>query len=402
MKTIVLLLTCVILFFCNGDVFASEILDTVAQVEHESSKRVSQSLEISEAFTRITGTAIYPVFGLAMLGMWDHTHDIHTWYATPFLYIPLLCILLIDFLKNTIGLAFGPFKKVVDILMQVLDLINGHLGLFMSIGIAANSFNSPVEQFARTLHATIIPVAEANSFEPESSHTWAVLLMVISGIIGGLVYSIIWVLNQSFALLILLSPFTFLDSILRSIQITAISILTISFLIFPLLGVIVGCIYCIIAMRMLRFCWSHLRFSTTILFLYLFRRGKFDPTLKQGIACFSDTGMSNLYPRTFGHIVSEEASLYFRTVATVGTAQTHAIQVNGLYIQRNTLTPTLCIDVNNSRLNIATLSPQYKGSEDCLAQYLSCTVQQGSLVKGFQTGLQYIQNFSQSLTKQYK
>ena len=72
----------------GSDVFAQnssvpELTKTVHDIEQQSAVTIEQSMALSETLTRITGTAIYPVFGLAFLGLYDDINHILTWYTPP-------------------------------------------------------------------------------------------------------------------------------------------------------------------------------------------------------------------------------------------------------------------------------------------------------------------------------
>ena len=61
------------------------------------------------------------------------------------------------------GIGTRPLKKGADVALQGLDFINGHLGLFMSVGIAVNSFQPAVQDTATALLNTIVPTAIADT-----------------------------------------------------------------------------------------------------------------------------------------------------------------------------------------------------------------------------------------------
>ena len=397
MKKIILfscLILCLELIF-GGDVFAQEssvpeLTQTVQDIEQQSLIAIDQSMALSETLTRITGTAIYPVFGLAFLGLYDDINDIQAWYATPYLYSPLLLLMLVDFVKNTLGLALGPLKKFGDVALQGLDFINAHLGLVMSVGIAANSFQPAIQDTATALLNILVPTAYAST---DVEYTvGSILLMSIAGVIGGAIYFVIWVSMQSFALLILLSPFNILDSILRSIQLFSISILLISFLIFPPLAVFIACCYIAIALILFRMCWSYLKFSTQIIWDLIFKRGKGTIDLNTGIQCFSDDKLTDCYPRTKGLLKIVDDALVFESTSLIGKNNHYSIERNRLIITDGTLYSTLQTSLDDAHQTLVVFSPAYNGREEELATALNCTVEPSSIIKGFRMGITYIKS----------
>ena len=66
---------CVIIFFCSVSYSAyaeGSLSQNLIEIEAQSQSEVVEVLAISEAFARITGTAVSPALGLALLGGWDH------------------------------------------------------------------------------------------------------------------------------------------------------------------------------------------------------------------------------------------------------------------------------------------------------------------------------------------
>lgn len=394
-KWTLLLCYMVMILFC-GNVYAQELAEVVQSIEQQSHQTVLQSMAVSEALTRITGTAIYPVFGLAFLGAYDHINGIDVWYATPFLYVPLIGIMLIDVLKNTFGLAFGPLKKVADLALQLLDVINANLGLFMSIGIAMNTLQKPVEAGASALLNVVFPTAHAASMVSAETTIGGLLLMIIAGVLGAIIYFVIWVTMQSFALLILLSPFNVLDSILRSLQLCAVTVMGVAFLIFPPLAVFIACVYILISVYLFRFCWSHLVFSTKILFDYLFARGQGEVDLEQGIPCFSGHGLQGCYPRTSGKLVRRGTQLLFVSSSMIGAGAEYEIDTASLSVHEGAIFGTLVVDAQDDDVILVMLTPQMNGQEETLADEIGCTVVPFAFTNGIRNGFRYVRAQFQS------
>lgn len=377
----------------------NDLTQTVLEIEQDSTETMVESMALSEALTRITGTAIYPVFGLAFLGLWDHLEGAHSWYATPWLYVPLFFLMFLDFLKNTVGLALGPLKKGADVALQGLDFINAHLGLFMSVGIAANSFQPVVQDTTVAVLNTLIPVASASTDIHVEYTIGSILLMGIAGLLGGLIYFVIWVTMQTFSLLILLSPFNSLDSLLRTLQVSAISVLTISFLIFPPLAVVVASCYILIAALLFRTCWSYLQFATRLLWALIFKRGTGTVDLAVGIECFADDISDTCPERTVGLLTVVDNTLVFERHSLLGKDIHHPIECDRMWIQKGTLYPTLEGKDGDRTITLAIFSPIYQTKETELATVLQCTVEPSTLLKGFSKSLEYIKSQYRRLTQ---
>lgn len=384
-----LLLFFVGMVFIGGEVYAQELIDAVESIERQRDRVVLQSMAVSEALTRITGTAIYPVFGLAFLGAWDHINGIDVWYATPFLYVPLMGMMLIEFLKNTFGLAFGPLKKGADLALQLLDLINANLGLFMSVGIAMNTFQKPVDEGASALLNIVLPTAYAALTTHDSVAVGGLLLMAVSGILGAIIYFVIWVTMQSFALLILLSPFNALDSILRSVQLSAVTLMGVAFLVFPPLAVCIACSYIFIALYLFRFCWSHLLFSTKVVYAYLFARGTGTVDLERGIPCFSGQGIQGCYPRTSGRLIRKGEKCMFVVPVLVGPDKEYVLNTELVSVHEGIIFGTLVMNRTEDDVVLLMLTPHMNGHEEVLAKELGCPIIPFAFTNGIRNGIRH-------------
>ena len=381
----------IVVLLCTTPVYAEDLPQILNEVGLEQTETLTQSMAVSEALTRITGTAIYPVFGLAFLGAWDHFHGVQVWYATPYLYIPLIFVMFLDFLKNTLGIALGPFKKIADIAFHALDFLNAHLGLFMSIGIAANSFYTPVQDTATAMLNTVLPVAEAANTGLSELPVTSLLLLFFAGLCGAAIYLVLWIVTHSFALLILLSPFSSLDALLRGFQFSAVFLLGLAFLIFPPLAVLIASAYIGVALLLFRWCWSYFNFASTMLTVFLFKRGKSTLDLEKGIHCFSDDGLTGCPERSKGLLRMENNQLFFQQNTLFGHPKVYPISKEQLVLQSGVLYPTLLRRTEEDTEVVLVFTARVRGREQQLSDKIGCSVEANTLARGLKEGLQYIQ-----------
>ena len=181
-----------------------------------------------------------------------------------------------------------------------------------------------------------------------------------------------------------------LDSILRLIQLFAVTVMGVAFLIFPPLAVFIACVYIFIAVYLFRFCWSHLVFSTKILFDYLFARGQGKVDLEQGIPCFSGHGLQGCYPRTSGRLVRRGAQFLFVANSMIGAGTEYEIDTASLSVHEGAIFGTIVLEAEDDDVILVMLTPQMNGQEEKLALEIGCTTVPFAFTNGIRNGFRHI------------
>ncbi len=198
---------------------------------------LSRGMQIAQAVSTVTSTAISPLLGVCILGAWE-------FYRTPFekrsqlpghlrprFFFPIAFLLLLILFKDTLGGMTPLVKKPLDAL-EVLMLNKASLFL---IGIPV-VLHETARILGRTslldLLAALEPVVHAQSGAAPSglARTGTALLALLLVASGFVITFIVWVVGHAFDVLVLLSPFPFVDILLkgmRALACAALSFLTI-------------------------------------------------------------------------------------------------------------------------------------------------------------------------------
>jgi hypothetical protein len=218
----------------------------VVQPEQEAQQELRAGEKISTAVATVTTTAISPLVGVCFMGVWQYyrtpraQRDQLPLIQRPKFWIPIIVLLVLIFIKDTFG-GFAPLiKKPLDA-AEVLFV--NHAGLVLIAFPVVLSqvervmgFQSLRELFAYMLSEPVVHAATAQLGGVHSAVTAATAILYT--VVGLAVTFVVWLVGQSFDVLVLISPFPFLDFLLKAIRNTIFVVLAITALISPHVGLL--------------------------------------------------------------------------------------------------------------------------------------------------------------------
>jgi hypothetical protein len=280
--------------------------EQVAQQELKSGEK------ISTAVATVTSTAISPLVGVSVMGVWRYYHtpraqrDQLPLIEKPKFWIPIIVLLVLIFIKDTFG-GFAPLiKKPLDA-AEVLFV--NHAGLVLiAFPVVLNQvervmgFQSLRELFAYMLGEPVVYAATAQT--SGAHHALTVATAILYTVAGLAVAFVVWLVGHSFDVLAMISPFPFLDFLLKAIRNTIFAVLAITTLVNPHLGLLL-CLG-IIVISFLIFGWA-LRTAVfgTVFAIGFLRALLFDaqdkPNPGESVPAFS-TRVRKVSRRTYGRL----------------------------------------------------------------------------------------------------
>ena len=219
------------------------------------SERSVRGKSISEAVSQLTGTAINPLLGITVLGMYRYfttppgLQDQLPFYDQPYVWIPLIAIMILMLFKSTLCEAI-PFLKVP--LNALGDLVHkGGACVVLPVVLYefAQVFAVPTADVLAAAGDFVCPTAyAAEGVNGSLSDGWMPLGWIVSSIIGAISYATVWVVWNVVDVAILVLPVPFLDAILKSFRHVVMAFLTGAVALHPLMGLVVS-------LMMLCICW---------------------------------------------------------------------------------------------------------------------------------------------------
>ena len=302
------------------------LMVAVAVVAQTDDAEVQQELKggekISTALATVTSTAISPLVGVCVLGIWTYyrtpraQRDHLPLIQKPKFWIPVLLLLVLIFIKDTFGGFATLIKKPLD---AIEVLFVNHAALVLV------AFPIVLEQVARVMGFQSIkglfaymlsgPAVYAATVDTAGMHhAFSVATAIFYTVIGFAVTCVVWLVGHAFDVLAMVSPFPFLDFLLKAARNGIFAVLAITAIISPQLGVVLS--LGIIAGSLLVFGWA-LRmavfgtiFAWELLRLLLFE-AQHKPDRGDHVPAFA-VGVSKVPQRTYGRLsLGPDGSLRF-------------------------------------------------------------------------------------------
>jgi hypothetical protein len=361
------------------------VFAVVAAAQSDDDQQAQTALKggekISTALATVTSAAISPLVGVCVIGAWQYYHTPKTQrehlplIQKPTFWIPIIILLMLIFIKDTFG-GFAPLiKKPLDA-AEVLFVNHAALVLV--------AFPFVFEQVSRVMGFTSWkgllgyifrgPVVYAAAAQTSGvHHAFSVATAVLYTVVGIVVTFVVWLVGHSFDVLAMISPFPFLDFLLKAVRNTIFAILAITALLSPKLGLLLSLV--VIVVSFLLFGWAlRLSFFGTVFAWSLLRalvmHEQVKPTRGGRVRAFT-ARIGKLPRRTYGHLsLAEDGTLLFcyrrllvgpQNTIKVGRAESFAVG-QGVFF------PTVIKPIESTdKHHVAfRLLPTYRGSEESI------------------------------------
>jgi hypothetical protein len=394
-----LLLTCVFLAFV---VFAAAQVPETAPAD----QTLKRGESISKALATVTSTAISPLLGVCVIGAWDYYHTANAqrpqlpFYQKPQFWIPIVILLVLIFIKDTFG-GFAPLiKKPLDavevLLVNHASLVLIVLPVVMNQVAKLMGFASVKSLFANMLAGPVVYAASADAGSMHSALTSVTAVCYTT--VGFAITFVVWLLGHSFDVLALVTPFPFVDFVLKAIRNGVFAVLLIAAVISPHLGLVLS--LAIIAMSFVLFGWALRLAVFGALFAWSLLRmlvldAQDKPNRGDRVPAFS-ARVKNVKRRTYGHLSHrEDGSLVFRYRRLMfGPEKTVVIgRASSFDVGRGIFFPSLIEPVESAQSHrvVFRLLPTYRGAEESVRACLDCAqVRDLRLSKGLRSFWKFV------------
>jgi hypothetical protein len=340
---------------------------------------LSRGERISSAIATITSTAISPLLGVCLLGIYDYTRTPAAqraalpFYGRPYFWIPIGILLILIFLKDSIGSTAPLLKKPLDAL-EVLMLNKASLILLafpvMLQQVAKLMGVKSIGGLALLLIRAVEPVAHAADLSPIASAGHAALAAVLVAA-GFFVTFVVWLLGHSVDVLALLSPFPFVDLLLKGLRSATLLLVAGTELIDWRFGLAISLV--VIGVSVLMFSWA-LRLAILgalfawdlIRLMFLGRRPALD--VQAPVLGFTAGKIRGLPRQTFGKLTRDANGILEFRYRRLSFGPTRLIRLDDAVdyeLGRGLLYPSVVLPYEKGSKHIINfrLLPRYLGSE---------------------------------------
>jgi hypothetical protein len=360
----------------------------------QPASKTTPGVEAAKAISMVTGVAISPLLGVGAVGAYtwwtaqpERRPHLH-WYAQPWFWVPALLLVTIIGLKDVLGTAAPTaLKKPFDVAETVENKI--------SALIAAGAF----------IPLIIAVFPEAAGGSPEAMHysPLAGCFAAISGAdIGNALlvpialaaFVVVWLASHAINVLILLSPFTTLDTALKTARLGLLGILTSAGMANVFLSAAMSVVLIIIAYFIAG--WSLRLTVMGSVFVWdclTFRRRRFQPGTERN-RMFLAKAMLEAPVRSYGALRNEKDGLVFEYRPWLILPKRRFKLDEGDYTVGCGLFYSEISLIREDRLAARfVLPPRYSGHEEALSRaYGMKGVQDVGMRKGFKAGWAWLKS----------
>ncbi|HAB17936.1 MAG TPA: hypothetical protein PLX89_04495 [Verrucomicrobiota bacterium] len=187
-----------------------------SSVADDFKKDTSVGVRAAESLSEVTGIAISPLLGVGAIGAYKYYRTKPEdragliWYAQPWFWSVALAIVGVCFLKDSLGPAIPTtLKKPLDVLELFENKLSALIATGAIIPIALEVFEAVKPHVSSQLD-----LAGAH-FASAGLNTLGEIVLVPVAL---LIYGVVWLVSHTINVLVLISPFTSLDTILKSFR----------------------------------------------------------------------------------------------------------------------------------------------------------------------------------------
>jgi hypothetical protein len=349
-------------------------------------------VDLAQGISTLTGTAISPLLGVSGVGAWQYfrtppeLRDQLPWFAHPSIWGCGFALLAIVFLKDSLGAVSPPLLKTPLNMAELLfNIGNGMLAsaAFVPIfgGQIARYYASPAESTASAgrsaLFATVLPSDLLDA---------GLLLLLVPLLIASFV--IVWMAANIINVLIALSPFGFIDAILKLVKTGLLAGLALAYLISPYLGIAVSILMLLVAASIAGFAFRFTVFGALLAYDVLFPWRARRTLTPNNAQAFIARRIQGLRPRTYGRLSrAADGTLQFiyRPWLILST-RTVALPAGTLALSKGLLYPSLlcCLQPGTEFRSVVIFLPRYHGYECAIADCCAITdIRENVVARGF-------------------
>ncbi len=347
--------------------------------------------QMAKMISTITGVAISPLLGMSAVGAWEYFHwqklpekerGPMPWYANPLFWLPALIVVGLIGAKDVLGTAApSALKKPFDIAELIENKISGLIAAGLFIPIAASIFSQ---------HPTTSAFAGTNLAVIDGAVFWNVLLVPVAVV----TFAVVWLVSHAIHVLILISPFTTVDTALKSARLFLLSTVTVTAFSNPWVGA-AWSLALILAAYLLagwsfRLMWFGAIYSWD---LFTFRAGRFTPDMTSN-KMFTAEKIGKTPIRTYGRLVREASGklVFHHHPWLVLPPQRLELPAGNYVVGRGLIYSEVCLtqNANSGSQPVLVLPPRYRSHEEKLAQIYGLA---GVADVGLRRGLKAIWDF---------
>lgn len=321
-------------------------------------------IQAAQTVSTVTGMAISPLLGVGAVGAYQWWHapkeqrpSLH-WFAQPWFWIPALLLAVLVAAKDVLGTAAPTaLKKPFDVAEAIENKVSGLVVAGAVIPFITTVFPESTDpaSLATGGLASIDPAAIGNA------------LLVPFAVVA---FAIVWLGSHAINILILLSPFTTVDTALKGFRLGLLGLVTATSFTNPYVGAAVSLLLLVVAFFIAGWSFRLMVFGNLYVWDFVtLRRKRFHP-FRDGNRMFTARKINQVPVRTYGWLSrGEDGGLRFEYRPWLVLArQTLALPAGTYVVGRGLFHPEVAREQAEELEPMLTLPPRYRTHEQELSQ----------------------------------
>ncbi len=359
MKTLARLLLVVTVLCALGN--------TAFAVEKAAEKNYSSpGVEAAKTLSTVTGVAISPLLGVGVVGAyeWYEAHKAgkppQHWFAQPYFWLPALLLVGLVAAKDVFGTAAPTaLKKPFDVAEALENKVSGMVAAGTFVPFMVTIFPTATDQTTAALHH-----AGFASISAAQVGNWLMVPFAIA------LFLVVWLASHAINILIIISPFTTVDTALKTFRTSILGLVCITAWINPWVGALFSAIVVLIAWLISGWAFRLMVLGQVYIWdFFTFRRHHFLP-VANGNWMFGARAIDTMPIRTYGKFftdVSGKRTFEYRPWLVL-PKRTLELPPGNFAVGRGLFYPEVMRVDGDDTKTLFILPPRYKGHEADLAK----------------------------------
>ena len=327
--------------------------------------------ELARTISQLTGVAISPLLGTGAVGAWRYfetpsaQRERLPWFAQPWFWVPALIIVGLAAAKDALGpVTPSALKKPMDVAEVLENKVSGLIAAGAFVPLAMGVFGS---QFPGTTGIEVAPAGAGMAAATDSG-----LLNILLTPFAMIAFIAVWLLGHVIHALILISPFTTLDTVLKAVRAALLASVVGTSFASPWIGAVWALAIILVAVVLGGWTFRLNWLAAVFLFDVLSRRRRWFEADRVANKMFLAREVAGVPARTYGRVSRTDAGrLRFQYRPwLVGTEKEITFPEGRFCIGRGFIYADLLEISREDSRRIGILPPRYKNHEGALTEVL--------------------------------
>jgi hypothetical protein len=368
------LLPLIIALFCSSLLVAPA---RAANDKKTESKAATPGIELATMASQVTGIAISPLLGVSTVGAYQYFKATPEekaklpWFAQWTFWLPAMLLVGACAFKDTFGAMVPPgLKKPFDIAETLENKASGLVAAgavvpsLVAMGSKMMAGSAGLDQHTVVVGGLGMIQLGAMDF------SWLLTILMVP--LSVAVFAVVWVVGHAINVLILLSPWGGLDTVLKAMRTGLLSLVAATAYIDPVVGATLSVIIILLAYLMAGWAFRLMVFGTEFTWDFFTLRHHRFKLLADGNKLFTAREIAKVPMRTYGRLCQEaEGKLLFKFRPwLVLPERTVEVPRDGLVVGKGVFfSEILGYDKSaDKNRTLLLLPPRYRGHEEQLAR----------------------------------